>query len=55
MLTVQDMSTITKELILRMPPTLTTPEANEFREAVRADLAEMRKQGIAPDIPYDFD
>lgn len=55
MLNVSEMSTITKELILKMEPSITTPEANKFRDAVAKELIEMRAQNIAVEIPYDFD
>ena len=55
MLNTSELSRITKELMLGLPPTLTTPEAMEAREAIAKDLAQMRKDGIAPDLPYDFD
>ena len=53
MLSTNQLSRITKELILNIPPTLTTPEAIEAREAIAKDLAQMRKDGIMPDLPYD--
>jgi hypothetical protein len=55
MLNTSELSRITKELMLGLPPTLTTPEATEAREAIAKDLAQMKKDGIAPDLPYDFD
>jgi hypothetical protein len=55
MLSVSEMSRITKEVILRLPPTLTSKEALAFRAEVADDLAEMERQGIVPDLPYDFD
>lgn len=53
MLSTNQLSRITKELILNIPPTLTTSEAIEAREAIAKDLAQMRKDGIMPDLPYD--
>ncbi len=53
MLSTNQLSRITKELILNIPPALTTPEAIEAREAIAKDLAQMRKDGIMPDLPYD--
>lgn len=55
MLNTSELSRITKELMLGLPPTLTTPEAMEARIKIAADLAQMKKDGIAPDLPYDFD
>ena len=55
MLTVSEMSRITKELILGLPPTNTSAEAEDFRKEVALELAEMRKDGIVPELPYDFD
>lgn len=55
MLTVGDMSRITKEIILGLPPSLTSDEALEHRKAVEVEIAEMRAQGISPELPYDFD
>jgi hypothetical protein len=54
-LTVDQMSTITKEILLNLPPSVTTEEALEHRRQVEVELAEMRAKGIAPDLPYDFD
>lgn len=53
MLSTNQLSRITKELILNIQPTLTTSEAIEAREAIAKDLAQMRKDGIMPDLPYD--
>ena len=55
MLTVGQMSRITKEVVLKMPPTLTTWEALQFRAETECEIEEMRRDGIAPDLPYDFD
>lgn len=55
MLTVGDMGTITKEIILGLPPSNTSREAEDFRKVVELEIAQMRKDGIAPEIPYDFD
>ncbi len=49
------MSRIVKEILLELPPTLTTKEARTFREKVAKDLADMERRGIKPDLPYDFD
>lgn len=54
-LTVSQMSRITKEVILGLPPTLTTEEALAFRAEVAEDLKKMEQQGIVPELPYDFD
>ena len=55
MLSVGELSRITKELILGLEPGLTTPEAMEARRDIDADLIQMRKDGIMPDLPSDFD
>ncbi len=49
------MSTIVKELMLGLPPSLTTEEAQVFRQKVAKDLKDMERRGIMPDLPYDFD
>lgn len=49
------MSRIVKELMLDLPPTLTTQEANTFREKVAKDLKYMERRGVMPDLLYDFD
>lgn len=54
MLTVGQMSRITKEVMLRLPPSLTTKEALAFREEVSVEIAEMKAQGIVPELPCDF-
>ena len=53
MLSTNQLSRITKELILNLAPTNSTPEAIEAREAIAKDLAQMRKDGTMPDLPYD--
>ena len=55
MLTIDQMSRITKEIMLGLPPSLTTAEAREHRRQVEEELIQMRKDGIMPDLPYDFD
>ena len=55
MLTIDRMSRITKEIMLGLPPSLTTAEAREPRRQVEEELIQMRKDGIMPDLPYDFD
>jgi TPR repeat protein len=55
MLTIDQMSRITKEIMLGLPPSLTTAEAREHRSQVEEELIQMRKDGIMPDLPYDFD
>jgi hypothetical protein len=55
MLTVSDMSRITKEIILGMPPSNTSAEAEDFRKKVAEEITEMRAQGVVPELPYDFD
>src|SRR5262245_62416183 len=55
MLTIDQMSRITKEIMVGLPPSLTTAEAREHRRQVEEELIQMRKDGIMPDLPYDFD
>ena len=55
MLTIDQMSRITKEIMLGLPPSLTTAEAREHRRQVEEELIQMRKDGIMPDLPYEFD
>lgn len=55
LLSVGQLSRITKELILNLPPTNTSMEAMEVRRDIEADLIQMRQDGIMPDLPYDFD
>jgi hypothetical protein len=55
MLTVGQMSWITKEIMLGLAPSLTSEEALEHRRIVELEIEEMRKQGITPELPYDFD
>lgn len=55
MLNTSELSRITKEIILGLEPTLTTPEALEMRRKTAENLAQMKRDGIMPDLPYDFD
>lgn len=55
MLTVQDLSRITKELILNLPPSNQSQEAAVARREIAGDLEQMRAEGIMPDLPSDFD
>ena len=55
MLTANQISRITKELVLGVPPTLTTDEALALRTKIAEDLVKMRKAGIMPDISYDVE
>lgn len=55
MLTVDQMSRITREAILGLPPTLTTKEALAHRTRVEEELAQMRRDGLTPELPSDFD
>ena len=55
MLSVNEMSRITMELVVEMPPSDTSQEVEDFRREVAKDLAEMNAQGIMPDLIYDFD
>ena len=55
MLTTEQIATITKELLLKRPPTIDTSEANAFREELKVELAEMRAEGVVPDLVSDFD
>lgn len=53
MLTIGQLATIEKELRLNLPPTLMSPEAMAARETIAKDLAQMEKDGITPELPYD--
>jgi len=53
-LTVGQMGKITKEVLLNLPPTLTTWEALLLRAATESNIEDMRRQGLAVEIPYDF-
>lgn len=55
MLTAHQISQITKEVVLGLEPSLKTAEALEMRKRIEENVAQMRKDGIAVDIPYDFD
>ena len=55
MLSTSELSRITKELILGIEPTNTSEEANEARREIAKELAQMEKDGITPELPYDFD
>lgn len=55
MLSVGELSRITKEIIFGNEASLTTPEAMEARREIEADLIQMRADGIMPDLPSDFD
>ena len=55
MLSVDVLSRLTKELILGLTPTNTSQEAADARREIAEDLEKMRKDGIQPDLPSDFD
>lgn len=55
MLNVSEMSQICKEIVLGLPPTNRSAEAEEFRREVTPEIEEMRKAGIMCELPYDFD
>jgi len=54
-LTMSDISTITKEILLGLPPSIDTPEAATMRVKLEADIAQMRADGLVVELPYDFD
>jgi hypothetical protein len=49
MLTVEQMNHIMLEVGLGAPIELRTPEANAFREQMRAQCADLERRGIMPD------
>jgi len=55
MLTVKDLSTITLELLLNRAPSLHSPEAQQAREEIAADLKALKAAGVAPILPDDFE
>jgi hypothetical protein len=54
MLTVNELSRITLELKLGLPPSLTSQEAMAMREATAIALAQMQRDHVAPEIVFDF-
>ena len=44
---------ITKEAILGLPPSLTTPEALAFRNLVEREVREIIARGWIPELPFD--
>lgn len=54
MLTVKELSTITKELVLGLEPSNNSPEAMEARCEIKKDLDQMEKDGIMPELPCDL-
>jgi hypothetical protein len=55
MLTSGESTRITLELMLGLPPSNPSAEAAELRCKIEQDLAEMKRQGIAPDLVCDWD
>jgi hypothetical protein len=53
MLTVAQLATIEKELLLNLPPTLTSLEAMETRREIKKDLDQMERDGVVPELPFD--
>ncbi len=53
LLSCREMELIVLESSLSSPPTLTTPEALEFRAKIDLETAEIRKNGGVVDIPSD--
>lgn len=54
MLTTRESNQILKELIMKLPPTLMTEEAQAYRAEVSAELIEMERDGIVPELSYDL-
>ena len=52
-LTLDAMIQITNEAILRLPPSLTSSEALEFREVVERQVREIVGRGRVPEVPFD--
>jgi hypothetical protein len=55
MLSMSDISTITKEILLGLPPSMDSVEADAMRVKLEADIAQMRADGLVVELPYDFD
>lgn len=55
MLSVGELSRITKELILGLEPSNRSQEALAMREKTIVELARMEREGLMPDLPDDFD
>ena len=53
-LTSEQMQRITKEEILEMEPSIRGPDADEFREQVKRDIAKAAKDGIMLTIPNEW-
>lgn len=53
MLTVEEMNRITKEVTLKMPPSLDAPEANQFREKIKVEVAEIKAKGHIVELPAE--
>jgi hypothetical protein len=55
MLTSGQTTRITLELLLGLPPSNPSNEAAELRRKIEQDIAEMKRQGIQPDLVCDWD
>ena len=55
MLSGTDVGRITKEILLKQPLSINSDEARAMRAELEIELAQMKADGIVPDIPYDFD
>ncbi len=53
MLHTDEIIKIYKESVLHMDPTLTTPEALEYRKEMDAEVEEIRKSGRGFDMPHE--
>ena len=54
MLTGKQRTQIFKEVVLKAVPSITTPEAEEYRRELAEEVAEMEKEGIVPEMPVDL-
>ena len=52
-LTLEELIQISQEAILEAPPSLTTPAALAFREAIERDLLAIQARGCVPDLPFE--
>ena len=54
MLGTDEMEEILVELMAGKEPTITGPEAHEFREKLKVDIENIKKQGYVVDIPSEI-
>lgn len=54
MLTGKQRMQIFQEVIRKAVPSLTTPEAEEYRRELAEEVAEMERDGIVPEMPFDL-